>query len=67
MCAVMCADAWPTCSRTGRDEPGIGFLRVPGFKITTVRVEYDGICEECERKSAELADEMQGANQRRAC
>ena len=37
-----------------------------GFR-ETVRVEYDGICEECERKSAELADEMQGANQRRAC
>ncbi len=51
----------------GKDEPGIGSLRVPGFKITTVRVEYDGICEECERKSAAAADAMQEANQRRAC
>ena len=25
----------------GEDEPGIGSLRVPGFKIATVRVEYD--------------------------
>ena len=51
----------------GKDEPGIGSLRVPGFRITTVRVEYDGICEECERKSAAMADEMQGVNQRCAC
>ena len=51
----------------GTDEPGIGTLRVPGFRITTVRVEYDGICEECERKAADMADEMQAANQRRAC
>ncbi|WP_294556336.1 Fur family transcriptional regulator [uncultured Mailhella sp.] len=49
------------------DDPGIGALRVPGFRITTVRVEYDGICEECERKAAEMADEMQASNQRRAC
>ena len=47
--------------------PGIGALRVPGFRITTVRVDYDGICEECERKAAEMADEMQASNQRRAC
>ncbi len=51
----------------GKDEPVIGSLRVPGFRITTVRVEYDGICEECERKSAAAADEVQAANQRRAC
>ena len=51
----------------GTDEPGIATLRVPGFRITTVRVEYDGICEGCERKAADMADEMQAANQRRAC
>ena len=51
----------------GKDNPGIASLRVPGFRITTVRVEYDGICEECERKSAAAADEVQAANQRRAC
>lgn len=50
-----------------KDEPEISSVQVPGFKVTTVRVEYDGICEDCERKSAELADELQAVNQRRAC
>lgn len=51
----------------GPEEPCKGVLRVPGFRITAVRVEYDGICEECERRAADLAREMQGSNQRRAC
>ncbi len=51
----------------GRDEPVIDSLRVPGFRITTVRVEYDGICEECERKSASMAEDMQEERHSRAC
>lgn len=31
----------------GSDEPAVDHLDVPGFSVTTVRVEYDGICDEC--------------------
>ena len=34
------------------DEPSLSHLSVPGFTVTAVRVEYDGICDEC-RAAAE--------------
>ena len=51
----------------GKDEPAIDTLRVPGFRITTVRVEYDGVCEECERKAAAMAEALQDERHSRAC
>ena len=36
-------------------------LHVPGFRITSVRIEYDGICEECSKHAdASEADRVHG-------
>ena len=45
------------CGRIGdifeaEEEPSLSHLSVPGFTVTAVRVEYDGICDEC-RAAAE--------------
>ncbi|MBQ4616439.1 MAG: transcriptional repressor [Mailhella sp.] len=38
------------------DEPHVEKLDVPGFTVTAVRVEYDGICDKC--KAALATDEQ---------
>ena len=45
------------CGRIGdifeaEEDPSLSHLSVPGFTVTAVRVEYDGICDEC-RAAAE--------------
>ncbi len=34
------------------DTPKVDSLNVPGFTVTSVRVEYDGICDECKAAQA---------------
>jgi Fur family ferric uptake transcriptional regulator len=40
-------------------DPVLEHVHAPGFRVTTVRVEYDGICEQCERSFAAAADAEQ--------
>lgn len=39
---------------TPQEVPGVEILKVDGFMVTKARVEYDGVCERCSRKTGDL-------------